>query len=78
MARDIEALTNLIERRKILWQLYPIGLSSHRARLALTSRLYSISHGASISTDGIFGSGTRSAVVSFQSKKGLVVDGVAR
>lgn len=34
-------------------------------------------HGASISTDGIFGSGTRSAVVSFQSKKGLAVDGVA-
>lgn len=34
-------------------------------------------HGANISTDGIFGSGTKAAVVNFQSSKGLSADGIA-
>ena len=34
-------------------------------------------HGANISTDGIFGSGTKTAVVNFQSSKGLAADGIA-
>ena len=34
-------------------------------------------HGANISTDGIFGSGTKAAVVNFQSSKGLAADGIA-
>lgn len=34
-------------------------------------------HGANISTDGIFGSGTKAAVVNFQSNNGLSADGIA-
>lgn len=34
-------------------------------------------HGANISTDGIFGSGTKTAVVNFQSRNGLGADGIA-
>lgn len=34
-------------------------------------------HGANISTDGIFGSGTKTAVVNFQSSQGLAADGIA-
>lgn len=32
-------------------------------------------HGANISTDGIFGSGTKAAVVNFQNNNGLSADG---
>lgn len=34
-------------------------------------------HGAKLSVDGSFGSGTRSAVILFQKEKGLVADGIA-
>lgn len=33
-------------------------------------------HGQSVSVDGVFGSGARSAVVSFQQSKGLTADGI--
>lgn len=56
------------------WPLLAQGQTSTNVKALQYLLVY---HGANISTDGIFGSGTKTAVVNFQSSKGLAADGIA-
>jgi N-acetylmuramoyl-L-alanine amidase len=55
----------------------PLVRQGDRSNMAWLVQAELVAHGYDIAVDGIFGSGTRSALIDFQSKNGLSPDGIA-
>ncbi|HET9380892.1 MAG TPA: penicillin-insensitive murein endopeptidase [Streptomyces sp.] len=55
---------------------FPLSSNGSRGTDVLALQHLLAAHGHTVSTDGVFGSGTRSAVVAFQQSKGLTADGI--
>jgi hypothetical protein len=55
---------------------FPLAANGSRGTDVLALQHLLAAHGRSVATDGVFGSGTQSAVVAFQQSEGLAADGV--
>jgi N-acetylmuramoyl-L-alanine amidase len=55
----------------------PLVRQGDRGNMVWLIQAELVAHGYNIATDGIFGAGTRSALVDFQQKNGLSADGIA-
>lgn len=55
---------------------FPLASNGNRGSDVVALQHLLTAHGRSVAADGVFGTGTRSAVVSFQQSKGLSADGV--
>jgi peptidoglycan hydrolase-like protein with peptidoglycan-binding domain len=55
---------------------YPLTSNGNRGTDVVALQHLLAAHGHPVTADGVFGSGTRSAVVAFQQSKGLTADGV--
>ncbi|MEU5658438.1 penicillin-insensitive murein endopeptidase [Streptomyces sp. NPDC047737] len=56
---------------------FPLTSDGNRGSDVVALQHLLAAHGRSVAVDGVFGSGTRSAVVGFQQSKGLTADGIA-
>ncbi|WP_326569971.1 penicillin-insensitive murein endopeptidase [Actinacidiphila glaucinigra] len=55
---------------------FPLTSSGNRGTDVVALQHLLAAHGRTVAVDGVFGSGTRSAVVDFQQSKGLTADGI--